>query len=93
MEISVCFSQDYCKICRKKRKNIVNGEESGEILGTADCFIPFASPVKSWILAASVSVLWRNSISISSSSEEQGLGGGGGGGEAAATAEEEEEAF
>jgi hypothetical protein len=70
-------------MCRKKRKIIVNGEESGEILGTANCFIPFASPVKSWILEGSVSVIWRNSISIYSSSEEQGLGGGG---------EEEEEA-
>jgi len=30
--------------------------------------------VKSWILAVSVSLLWQNSISISSSSEEEGGG-------------------
>jgi len=68
------FLNNITKICWKGRKNIVNGEDSGEILGTADCLIPFGSPVKSWILAESLSLLWLNSISISSSSEE---GGGG----------------
>jgi len=62
------------KSAGRKEKNIVNGEDSGEILGAADCLIPFGSPVKSWILAVSVSLLWRNSISIFSSSEEEGGG-------------------
>ena len=72
------------KVCQKKRKNILHGKDSGEILGATDCLIPFGSPVKSWILAVSVSLLWRNSISVSSSSEEEGGGGG---------EEAEEEAF
>jgi ribonuclease PH len=68
------------KSAGRKEKNIVNGEDSGEILGATDCLIPFGSPVKSGILAVSVSLLSRNSISISSSSEEDGGGEEGGGG-------------
>ena len=56
----------------RKEKNIANGEDSGEILGAADFLIPMGSPVKSWILAVSVSLLWRNSISVSSSFDEGG---------------------
>ena len=51
--------------------------------------MPCGSPVKPWILAVSVSLLRRNSISISSSSEEVGGGELGGGGEE----EAEDEAF
>jgi len=66
-KIWVCFFQLYCKNLPEE-KNIVNGEDSGAILGAADCLIPFGSPVKSRLLAVSVPILLRNSVSISSSS-------------------------